>query len=74
MPLFVRISATDWLEGENEIESWKLEDTVKIAEILAEKEVDLLDVSSGGNHPKQRIKAGPGYQAVSFQNNARFPK
>lgn len=66
MPLFLRISATDWLESEEGLESWKVEDTVKLAEILAEKGVDLLDVSSGGNHPKQRIKTGPGYQAVSF--------
>lgn len=66
MPLFLRISATDWLEGEKGIESWKVEDTVKLAEILAKKGVDLLDVSSGGNHPKQRIKTGPGYQAVSL--------
>lgn len=65
MPLFLRISATDWLEGEKEMESWKVEDTVKLAEILTEKGVDLLDVSSGGNHPKQKIKTGPGYQAVS---------
>ncbi|MCJ1428969.1 hypothetical protein MMC29_006882 [Sticta canariensis] len=63
MPVFLRISATDWLEGEKEMESWKVEDTVKLAEILAEKGVDLLDVSSGGNHPKQKIKTGPGYQA-----------
>lgn len=65
MPLFLRISATDWLEGEKEMESWKIEDTVKLAQILAEQGIDLLDVSSGGNHPKQRIKVGPGYQAVS---------
>ncbi|MCJ1254212.1 hypothetical protein MMC24_002026 [Lignoscripta atroalba] len=62
MPLFLRISATDWLEHEP-MESWKVEDTVKLAEILAEKGVDLLDVSSAGNHPKQKIKTGPGYQA-----------
>lgn len=65
MPVFLRISATDWLENEPGIDSWKLEDTVKLAEILATKGVDLLDVSSGGNHPKQKIKTGPGYQAVS---------
>ena len=63
MPLFLRISATDWLEEENDMESWKVEDTVKLAEILADMGVDLLDVSSGGLHPKQRVKSGPGYQA-----------
>ncbi|KAL8639432.1 MAG: hypothetical protein Q9228_003538 [Teloschistes exilis] len=64
MPIFLRISATDWLEYEEGLESWKIEDTVRLAEILATKGVDLLDVSSGGNHPKQKVKTGPGYQAV----------
>lgn len=64
MPLFLRISATDWLEGQEGVESWELKDTVRLAEILAEKGVDLLDVSSGGNDPRQKITAGPGYQAV----------
>ncbi|KAF1984882.1 NADH:flavin oxidoreductase/NADH oxidase [Aulographum hederae CBS 113979] len=63
-PLFCRISATDWLE-ETELkeQSWRLEDTVKLAPMLAERGVDLLDVSSGGNHPLQHIHGGPGYQA-----------
>ena len=63
MPLFLRISATDWLEEEADMESWKVEDTVHLAEVIAEMGVDLLDVSSGGNHPKQKVKTGPGYQA-----------
>jgi 2,4-dienoyl-CoA reductase-like NADH-dependent reductase (Old Yellow Enzyme family) len=65
MPLFLRLSATDWLdyEGSPERESWTVMDSVKFAQILAEKGVDLLDVSSGGNHPAQRIKMGPCYQA-----------
>ena len=64
-PLFVRISATDWLEGQEEFEdSWKVSDSVKLAGILSEKGVDLLDVSSGGLHPKQNISIhGAGYQA-----------
>ena len=45
------------------MESWKVEDTVKLAEIIADMGVDLLDVSSGGIHPKQKLKTGPGYQA-----------
>ncbi len=64
MPLFLRISATDWLEQEKDMESWKVEDTVRLAEILRDRGVDLLDVSSGGNHPKQHPHVGPGYQAV----------
>ena len=64
MPLFLRISATDWLDEEPSIkESWKVEDTVRLAEVLADMGVDLLDVSSGGLHPKQKVKPGPGYQA-----------
>ena len=64
MPLFFRISATDWLEEVSEIsESWTVDDTVKLAGILADKGVDVLDVSSGGNHPLQHPHAGPAYQA-----------
>ncbi|KAK0609101.1 NADPH dehydrogenase afvA [Lasiodiplodia hormozganensis] len=66
MPLFLRISATDWLEeveGFGPEKSWTLADTVRLAEILAEHGVDVLDVSSGGQHPKQKIKGGPGHQA-----------
>ena len=63
MPLFLRISATDWLENEPDMDSWKVEDTIKLAEVIAPMGVDLLDVSSGGLHPKQKLKTGPGYQA-----------
>ena len=51
------------------MESWKVEDTVRLAEIIAEKGVDLIDVSSGGLHPKQHIDSGPAgsaYQAVGL--------
>lgn len=66
MPLFLRVSATDWLEGEKDVASWRLEDTIKFSEILASKGVDLIDVSSGGLDPRQKVKSGPGYQAVSL--------
>ena len=66
MPLFLRISATDWLEDEEGMQSWKVEDTVQLAEIISPMGVDLIDVSSGGLSPKQKIKPGPGYQAVSL--------
>jgi 2,4-dienoyl-CoA reductase-like NADH-dependent reductase (Old Yellow Enzyme family) len=61
MPLMLRISADDWLQ-EAGIEGWTLEQSVKLAEILAERGVDLIDVSSAGLHEKQHIHAGPGYQ------------
>ena len=71
MPLFLRISATDWLDKEG-IESWKVEDTVNLAEILADKGVDLLDVSSGGIDPRQKIKGGPAYQSVRIHTQHHF--
>lgn len=76
MPLFLRITATDWLEHEPSVkDSWKVEDTVRLAGMLQEKGVDLLDVSSGGNHAKQKIdtKAYGGlYQAVRFTPSSPF--
>ncbi|RPB02549.1 FMN-linked oxidoreductase [Choiromyces venosus 120613-1] len=62
MPLFLRISATDWLEHTGE-PSWTADQTAELAKILAGKGVDLIDVSSGGLHPAQKIVPGPGYQA-----------
>lgn len=65
MPLLLRISATDWLEHNPDFkgDSWKLSDSVKLAPLLAEHGVDLLDISSAGAHPQQKITPGPGYQA-----------
>jgi len=65
VPLFVRLSATEWLEeSQPEVESWRIEETVKLAGILAEHDVDLIDVSSGGINAAQKIKAAAGaYQA-----------
>jgi len=57
MPLFVRISATDWLEG-----GWALEDSVELAKILKGIGVDLIDVSSGGTSSGAPVPVGPGYQ------------
>ncbi|MFI5804807.1 NADH:flavin oxidoreductase/NADH oxidase [Streptomyces sp. NPDC051561] len=58
LPLFFRISATDWLdEG-----GWSGDDTVRFAALLQEHGVDLLDVSTGGNAAGARIPVGPGYQ------------
>jgi 2,4-dienoyl-CoA reductase-like NADH-dependent reductase (Old Yellow Enzyme family) len=57
LPLFVRISATDWTEG-----GWTAEESVKLAEVLKTKDVDLIDCSTGGNVPHAKISVGPGYQ------------
>ena len=59
-PIFVRISATDWLPDR---ESWDVAQSARLASELADLGVDLLDVSSGALHPDQQIpRAGPGYQ------------
>lgn len=54
--LIRRVSATEWLEDVYPNEpSWRSEDTVKLAGILAEHGVDLIDISSGGSSPAARI-------------------
>jgi 2,4-dienoyl-CoA reductase-like NADH-dependent reductase (Old Yellow Enzyme family) len=58
-PLFVRISSTDWTDG-----GWTIENSVKLAAILKEKDVDLIDCSSGGNVPHADIPNKPGYQVA----------
>ena len=64
IPLFLRISGTDWLEESLPNEpSWTSRDTARLAPILFEHGLDLLDVSSGGLHPAQKPQIGPGYQA-----------
>jgi 2,4-dienoyl-CoA reductase-like NADH-dependent reductase (Old Yellow Enzyme family) len=57
LPLFVRISATDWAEG-----GWDLPESVRLARALCERGVDLVDCSSGGLVPGVKIPIGPGYQ------------
>lgn len=57
LPLFVRLSATDWME-----DGWTITDSVKLAEILLQKGVDLIDASSGGVSAAAKIPAAPGYQ------------
>jgi 2,4-dienoyl-CoA reductase-like NADH-dependent reductase (Old Yellow Enzyme family) len=57
LPLFVRISATDWVDG-----GWTIEDSVALALILGPLGVDLIDCSSGGSAPNVSIPIGPGYQ------------
>jgi 2,4-dienoyl-CoA reductase-like NADH-dependent reductase (Old Yellow Enzyme family) len=57
LPLFVRVSATDWKEG-----GWDLGQTVELARQLKPLGVDLIDVSSGGAVPGVKIPLGPGYQ------------
>ena len=57
LPLFIRISATDWADG-----GWNVEESVQLSKIVKEKGVDLIDVSSGGLVTHQQIPIGPNYQ------------
>jgi 2,4-dienoyl-CoA reductase-like NADH-dependent reductase (Old Yellow Enzyme family) len=59
LPLFVRISATDWAEG-----GWDIEQSVELSRRLSRLGVDLIDCSSGGMVPGVKIPVGPGYQAT----------
>ncbi len=57
LPLFVRISATDWTEG-----GWTIDDSVALSRELKAKGVDVVDCSTGGNVPNAKIPVKPGYQ------------
>jgi 2,4-dienoyl-CoA reductase-like NADH-dependent reductase (Old Yellow Enzyme family) len=71
LPLFVRISGTDWVEG-----GWDIEQSVELSRRLKVLGVDLIDVSSGGAVPKARIPVGKGYQvplARQVRDGANIP-
>jgi 2,4-dienoyl-CoA reductase-like NADH-dependent reductase (Old Yellow Enzyme family) len=65
LPLFVRISATDWAEG-----GWNIDESVALARQLRDHGVDLVDCSSGGNVADAKIPLAPGYQ-VGFAARIR---
>jgi 2,4-dienoyl-CoA reductase-like NADH-dependent reductase (Old Yellow Enzyme family) len=65
LPLFVRISATDWAEG-----GWNPDESVELARLLRDRGVDLMDCSSGGNVADAKIPVAPGYQ-VGFAARIR---
>jgi 2,4-dienoyl-CoA reductase-like NADH-dependent reductase (Old Yellow Enzyme family) len=79
-PLFCRISASEWAEAELGPEKddqgnwkwWGPEQSTQFAGLLKEAGVDLLDVSSGGNYSKQKIKVGPGYQVCETIKRQSF--
>ena len=71
LPLFVRISATDWAEG-----GWNIDESVQLAHLLRDHGVDLVDVSSGGQVPNAQIPVGPGFQvqfAARIRREANIP-
>jgi 2,4-dienoyl-CoA reductase-like NADH-dependent reductase (Old Yellow Enzyme family) len=59
LPLFVRISATDWVDG-----GWDIDEAVKLSSILKQNGVDVIDCSSGGMVPYAKIPLAPGYQVA----------
>jgi len=65
LPLFLRISCTDWTEG-----GWDMPQAVELARMVRSLGVDVIDCSSGGNVATARIPAGPGYQ-VPFAEGIR---
>ena len=65
LPVFVRISSTDWTDG-----GWDIEQSVELARRLRDRGVDLIDCSSGGNVATATIPLGPGYQ-VPFAERIR---
>lgn len=65
LPVFVRLSCTDWVEG-----GWDIGQTIELAKMLRECGADLIDCSSGGNVAKAVIPLGPGYQ-VPFAHRVR---
>ncbi|KAJ2619225.1 hypothetical protein GGI25_005845 [Coemansia spiralis] len=64
-PLFVRVSATDWVDG-----GWNSDDTVALAKLLVKEGVDVLGCSTAGNDPRQKIPLSPGYQ-VQFATKVK---
>jgi len=65
LPIFVRISASDWAEG-----GWNIDESVQLARLFRDEGVDLVDVSSGGLVPNAQVPLGPGYQ-VEFASRIR---
>jgi 2,4-dienoyl-CoA reductase-like NADH-dependent reductase (Old Yellow Enzyme family) len=71
MPLFTRISATDWVEG-----GWDLDQSIALARALKSAGVDLIDASSGGIVPGAVVPVAPGYQvpfAAAIRKQADIP-
>ncbi len=71
LPLFLRISASDWAEG-----GWTVEDSIALARMVKPMGVDLIDCSSGGLVPYAKIPVGAGYQvpfAAAVRKGADIP-
>ena len=68
-PLWLRISASEWIDG-----GWTIDDSIKLAQTL--ENIDLIDVSSGGNSIDAKIELAPGYQvpfAARIRHGSKMP-
>jgi 2,4-dienoyl-CoA reductase-like NADH-dependent reductase (Old Yellow Enzyme family) len=65
LPVWVRLSVSDWVEG-----GLSFDDVIEFCRLLKSENIDLIDVSSGGNDPRQQIPVGSGYQ-VAFAERIR---
>jgi 2,4-dienoyl-CoA reductase-like NADH-dependent reductase (Old Yellow Enzyme family) len=65
LPLTIRLSCTDWVDG-----GWTIDESVELARRVKAEGVDLVDCSSGGTTPDAKIPVGPGYQ-VAFADRIR---
>ena len=68
-PVFVRISATDWVDG-----GWDIQQSVELSRQLSKLAVDLIDCSSGGNVARADIPVGPGYQTPLRSRSGEKPR
>lgn len=71
LPLAVRLSCTDWVDG-----GWTLEESIELARRLGPEGVDLIDCSSGGAAPHAKVPIAPGYQvefASAIRHGAGLP-
>ncbi|WQF85863.1 Putative NADH:flavin oxidoreductase/NADH oxidase, aldolase-type TIM barrel, NADPH dehydrogenase YqjM [Colletotrichum destructivum] len=62
-PVLVRLAGTDYLEFDPSIPQWDIDQAQRLARILADKGVDFLDISGGGQDARMRVAPGPKYQA-----------
>ncbi len=71
LPLLIRLSATDWVEG-----GWSADETVELCRVLKDMGIDLVDVSTAGLVPTAKIPVGPGFQtefAARVRHEAEIP-
>lgn len=76
LPLWLRISATDWADPQHDGAGWDLEQSCALVEAIRDDGVDLIDVSSGGTLAKAKVPVAPGYQvpfAAEIRRRCKVP-